>query len=116
MITDAYGNVIESEIVNLVKKSDNVVIETQPANAEAAVGAEAEFTVELNKTQGVTYQWYFSNTNGETWAKSDLEGFDSATLTVKALAYRFDHLYKCVITDAYGNVIESEIVHLVKLG
>ncbi|MBQ3146333.1 MAG: hypothetical protein IJB91_01235, partial [Oscillospiraceae bacterium] len=107
VITDAYGNVIESEIVNLVKKSDNVVIETQPTNAEAAVGAEVEFTVELNKTQGVTYQWYFSNTNGETWAKSDLEGFDSATLTVKALAYRFDHLYKCVITDAYGNVIES---------
>ena len=116
VITDTYGNVIESNIVSLVKKVDNVAIVTQPTDVEVAVGSDAQFAVELNNTEGVAYQWYFSNTNGETWGKLDFEGNDSATLTVKALAYRYDHLYKCVITDAYGNVIESNIVNLVKLG
>ena len=97
-----------------IEDPDYICITRDPDNAEGKLGGTVEFTVQLNKTEGVSYQWYFSDTQGETWAKSSMTGSKTATLTVDVLAHRVGHMYKCVITDAEGNILdESEPATLI---
>ena len=89
-----------------------LAIETQPVDFAGKVGDVAALTVEANK-DNVTYQWFYSN-NGWSWSKSSMEGNDSATLSVKMTAARVGQQYKCVITDANGDSVISDVVALTK--
>lgn len=111
VVTDAYGNTIESNVVTLTAKRSELKIVSQPVNAKAEVGADAIFSVEVNKTEGVTYQWYYTN-DGQSWGKTNMAGATTDTLTVQALAYRTGYQYKCVITDTYGNKVTTNPVTL----
>ena len=111
VITDAFGNTSETREATLTVVNSSVEIVTQPENADVGVGENAVFTVALNNAEDVTYQWYYSNAEGK-WAKTTTADSNTDTLTVVAKAYRDGYQYKCVITDAYGNVIESDVVTL----
>ena len=85
-----------------------ITIITQPVDAYGALGETVTVSVEA-KGEGLKYQWYFSDDNGETWSKSSIKTDTYEVEMTKARAGR--ELY-CKITDANGNVVESNIVAL----
>ncbi len=89
--------------------SDAPEIVTQPTSYEGAIGSTAIITVEATG-EGLRYQWYYSNDNGRTWSISKLEGNDTATVYVQVKAFRDGQQYKCVITDANGKTVDTEVV------
>jgi hypothetical protein len=58
----------------------------------------------------VKYQWYVSADNGATWSKTYLGGSTTDTLSFTVNTARAAKVYKCVITDASGNTVTSEVV------
>lgn len=83
-------------------RNDSITITQQPQDAEVALNANAVFTVAATGT-GLTYQWQFSvPTDTTAWSNTSISGYNTATLTVQALAYRANYRYRCVITDANG--------------
>ena len=83
-------------------------ITKQPTNVTAAVGELVNIKVEASGT-GLKYQWYVNRNDGagfvENWST-----YNYTNMTVKAAFNGYQ--YKCVVTDANGNVVESEIVTL----
>ncbi|MBO5867826.1 MAG: hypothetical protein J6Q54_02825, partial [Oscillospiraceae bacterium] len=108
-ITDGSGKVVWTDNVKLQILSAELKILTQPSNVTCANGATATFNV---AAQGDTlkYQWYSSADGGETWTASYLTGYNTASFSFAVNATRASRLYKCVITDAGGNIVETNIV------
>ena len=90
-----------------------IVIIKQPADVTVAVGEKASFTVAASGT-GLTYQWQYSTNSGTTWSN-----FANTTDTVKLnnckLTYN-GYMYRCIVTDTYGNSVTSEEVTLYVIG
>ena len=107
-ITDGSGKVVWSEPVKLQVLSAALKIQTQPVSITCGAGETAEFTV---KAQGDTlkYQWYAS-ADGENWNKTYLTGYSTNTLSFAVNTTRAAKVYKCVITDAAGNQVETNPV------
>ncbi|MBQ6831270.1 MAG: hypothetical protein IJO28_01405 [Oscillospiraceae bacterium] len=103
-ITDQYGNVIYSNAATL--KTVTLKITTQPSAVKLAVGKTATFKV-VAKGTGLKYQWQFRKNAKGTWKKATNKGNKTATLKVPVTAARNGYQYRCVITDKYGNVINS---------
>ena len=108
-ITDGSGKAIWSSPVKLQILSAELKILTQPESIICASGATAAFTVEA-QGDGLKYQWYASSDGGATWAASYLGGYNTDTFSFVVNASRAAKLYKCVITDAGGNVVETNYV------
>ena len=108
VITDANGGTLESNVVTFTVKKAAFTITAQPESVEAEVGANVKFTV-IAEGEGLTYQWYVDRNDGAGWVKNWSTG-KSTNMTVKESFNGYQ--YKCVITDANGNVVESEIVTL----
>lgn len=108
-ITDGSGKTIWSNVVKLQILSAELKILTQPQNVTCANGATATFTVEA---QGDTlkYQWYSSADGGTTWTASYLTGYNTNTFSFAVNASRAARLYKCIITDAGGNTVDTNAV------
>ena len=62
--------------------------------------------------EGLTYQWYYSGTGGETWAKSYSTGYATATLHPILRENNSGRLFKCLITDVNGNTAWSAVVKM----
>ena len=72
-----------------------------PKDATQKVGTTAEFIV-VTTGDVVAYRWEYSR-NGINWYNTTMDGADTDTLIVPVLASRNGYMYRCVITDAYGN-------------
>jgi len=73
------------------------------------VGSTIRFTVGA-AGDGLTYQWYFKKTGATSFTKSTVSSAQKATFTMK-MAEKYDGWqYRCIITDAYGNVDVSDTV------
>jgi len=110
-ITDAEGNTVTTDVVKIVAKVVDLVIVTQPVDYVGAVNDNVSFTVEATGN-GLQYQWYFSDDDGATWAKSGTPGFATATLEPILRTYRDGYLYYCEITDIFGNTVNSDVVSM----
>ncbi len=105
VITDSKGNVVETDAVAMTTATTLAIV-TGPVDYTGAVGDTAVFTVEA-QGEGLSYQWMYSNNQGRSWSKSTLPGYNTAEVSVELKAFRAGQLYKCVVTDASGNVVES---------
>ena len=103
-ITDQYGNVIYSNAATL--KIVTLKITTQPSSVTLAKGKTATFKV-VAKGTGLTYQWQYRTSAKGSWKQTSATGNKTATLKVPVTAARNGYQYRCVITDRYGNVINS---------
>ena len=108
-ITDKYGNVIYSNTATL--KIVTLKITTQPSSVTLAKGKTATFKV-VAKGTGLTYQWQYRTSAKGSWKKASATGNKTATLKVPVTAARNGYQYRCVITDKYGNVINSSAATL----
>lgn len=87
------------------------VIITQPEDAVAAMGENNSITV---KAQGesLKYQWYFRNAGSNRWHKSSVK--DNIYAGVMTIASASREVY-CVITDANGNSVTTNIAKLIRM-
>jgi len=94
------------------KSSYTLEVENQPADYVGEVDSHAVFHVDAIG-EDLTYQWMFSANGGRTWVKTGNAGNKTSTLNIAMLAHRVGYQYKCVITDAYGLSIESDIATMI---
>ena len=111
-ITDILGNSVESDVVSMSVKADDIVITRQPEPVEHAVlGQLYYFSVEA-EGENLEYRWELSTDGGETWADSWNQGYNTATLGVRMNANRDGNLYRCKITSGLKIVAYSDAVVL----
>ncbi len=107
LIKDAYGNKVRSKVITLIAYKP-LKITRQPVNVGVQAAKIAKTSVGATG-QGLKYQWYYKNP-GET-------KFKKSSITNKAYSWRMNEKYSgrqiyCVITDAFGNKVKSEVVTL----
>ena len=112
-MTDAFGNTQASNAVQILKPAEVVFeITKQPESVEAEVGETIQFSVEATG-KGLSYQWQ-NSLDKASWSNSGLSGYDTATITIPVTAVRYPYYWRCVITDANGDVLNTEAVQILK--
>ena len=110
VITDAFGNTVTTEPAKLIRvPKAELKILTQPVSDEAAMGEDFCVTVEA-QGEDLKYQWYFKNAGTDKWYTSGVRDNTYDDVMTKARAGR--EIY-CVITDALGNQVKTDVATLV---
>ena len=105
VVTDKYGNKVQSKTFIL---RESVSITTQPKTVAVKKNATAKVTVKA-KGDGLRYQWYVKNEGRTKYSKSSVK---TATYSVKMTAKTKNRLLLCIITDQYGNKVQTKTVKL----
>jgi len=104
LVTDSNGNQIISSAADLTISNVVATITAHPSSKYATVGTSATFSVAVDGDVA-GYQWQFND--GYGW--NNYNGGNANTLTIGAETYRNNYQYRCVITDANGNEILSDV-------
>ena len=107
VITDANGNSVRTDTVLITAP---LTITKQPADVEVAVGEKFSISVQA-VGDGLSYQWYYSGNGGKSFAVSSFKG-KSYSMTMQE--YCHNRQVYCVITDAYGNAVTSQIATITR--
>lgn len=96
-----------------------IVITKQPTNVAANVNDTVSFVLEATG-EGLTYSWHYSTDNTKFYALSASSSasrwtHDQPTLTFVAYSGDIRYYFRCVITDASGNSVTSDIVRVINL-
>ncbi len=94
--------------------SENFAITLQPENQFVEAGETATFSVGAIG-EGLTYQWMFSSDGGESWVNSGAVSAKTESYSFTTLKSQDGRLFKCVIKNALGTQITSEIA-LLRIG
>ena len=113
VMTGIEGDEAETDVVRVLKPvlSELIVITAQPEDQIAAVGAKVQLTVVAENA--AEYQWVYSRDEGVTWRNTTLAGAQTATLTLTVKADYYAWPWKCVMTDAEGNMMDSDCAYLI---
>lgn len=106
LITDSHGDIITSSPAGLILIT-NLVSQTGDVHKE--LNSTAVFKVSATGAK-LSYRWICSKDGGETWTTLSTSNSSVTTnsLSIKATKSRNGYLYRCRITDAYGNETYSE--------
>ena len=108
VITDKYGNTVTSNTVTM-SISEELRIITQPENVVvASIGETATFTVKA-EGEGLQYSWYHKNPGHTKFYKSSVY---EPSISISMTAERNGRQQYCVVTDADGNSLTTEIVSM----
>lgn len=108
VITDVNGNSVESKAAKLtVKEAAGIEITAQPVDASAEIGESVQFSVQASG-EGLAYRWQYHMAGKTVWANCGLEGRLTDTLTVPVTAARDGASYRCVVTNANGEMETSD--------
>lgn len=110
IVSNGAGESVTSYAAYLIV-GETIEITVQPVSQQAAIGENVVFTVEA-EGEGLTYVWQYSNASSSRWYESSMKGNHTASLTVPVTAARNGQKYRCIITDAEGNSVTSDIVVL----
>ena len=105
VITDAYGNSVQTKTV-LLREAVSIV--TEPKTTYAKSGKTAKVTVEASGDD-LTYAWYIKNAGAKKYSKSSVT---SATYSVKMSEKVNGRRVYCVVTDKYGKTVQTKTVIL----
>jgi len=109
VITDADGNTLQTNTVTLSMSMPKLTITRQPADVTVALGKTAAVTLEATGDT-LTYEWYFANPGSDSFTRT--ASFTGNTYSVTMTEARNGRRVYCVITDADGNSVTSDIVTL----
>ena len=107
VITNAAGKKLTTNTVTMYI-DNSLFITQQPQDATAVNGQKVSIQVEANGA-GLTYQWYIRSPGQKNFAKSSVT---TKTYQVEMNASRDGREAYCVITDALGGTLTSEIAKL----
>lgn len=110
VITDKNGTEIISEPA-LLTVTQELAILTHPTDTSVLIGNAAKFTVTAEGI-GLKYQWQYKNPTDTNWKNSTSTGAKTSSMSVTSAYSRDGFLYRCQITDAAGNVVESNPAYL----
>ncbi len=112
-ITDAYGNTVRTNTVVATVGDTTPAIQLilNPADVTAPVGGIAVFRTEAIGT-GLTYQWQWQEINGSNWSDSSQTGNKTPVFSMPVESHRNGYKYRCVITDANGNTVTTDMATL----
>ena len=107
VITDQYGNSVKTNVVTMSMIVPNpVTITKQPENVAATEGQTVTITVEATG-DGLTYAWYYKNPGASKFKLTT--SFTGNIYTTEMSAARDGRQVYCVITDQYGNSVQSDV-------
>lgn len=110
VITDIYGNSVKTDTVTMSMKAKEpkpLVITKQPASVAVPEGKNA--VVSFTATgDGLTYRWYYKNAGAADFAYTAT--FSGNTYTAQMNDVRNGRQIYCVVTDQYGNSIQTDTV------
>ncbi len=107
VITDAYGNSVTTNTVN-VSTPVKLKIQKQPKNTSGAAGDTVNVKVTA-QGDGLKYRWYIKDPGDSGFHKiSDKK----ATYQWKVTKAESGRKVYCIVYDAYGNKIKSNVVTL----
>ncbi len=86
---------------------EELAITAQPEDVTAPVGSSVSFRVEASG-EGLTYQWQVKLASAANFGNSGAPGAKTDTLTLNTVAGFKNMQVRCVVTDAYGNMVTSE--------
>ena len=107
VITDANGNSVQTETVTITTP---LTITKQPTDVQVEIGKAFSIKVEA-VGDGLTYQWYYKNSGSKNFSASSFKG-NSYAMTMTS--YCHNRQVYCVITDAYGNSVTTDIVTITR--
>ena len=108
VITDQYGESIQTDIVTLNMVSDLELL-SQPEDVTVASGKTAKVVADA-VGEDLTYTWYFRNAGAASFTKTT--SFTGDTYSLKMTEARTGREVYCVIKDAAGNTLATDIVAL----
>ena len=108
VITDQWGNSVTTEIVKLTAAPSVELKLLGVTYDSAAMGERYCVTVEA-QGEGLTYTWYFRKSGATRWSKS---GVTDNTYDDVMNRTRANREVYCVITDAFGNQVTTEVITL----
>ena len=108
VVTDKDGNQVTTNTVMMARPAKELTFNGMTVNANVAIGEKAVVTVNMSG-DGLTYQWYYKNKNGKTFAASSYKG---KTYSITMASYCDMRQVYCVVTDQYGNTYTSDIITL----
>ena len=111
-LTDKYGNTLISDVVSVILPDKSLTVTRQPEDALCNMGEEFTFSVKAEGTD-IKYQWQLSDDNGKTWSNSRSKGKNSSTLYLTLTSYISKCIYRCCLTDKYGNTLYSNSVKII---
>ena len=107
VVTDKYGNSVTTDTVT-INLAVPVAITEQPVSVTVAEGKNATVSVSV-QGDGLTYEWYYKNASGMTkFAKTST--FTGNTYSAKMDSSRDGRQVYCVVTDKYGNSVQTNTV------
>ena len=106
VLKDADGNKLITDEVTIVLPEPLVNITNTAGNQHVIKNSSISFTVELDSTKGVTYQWQRCK-NGSTWTNVSYQGNQTKTVTFDAASWA-QFPFRCEITDANGTKIYTD--------
>ena len=107
-ISDAYGNVVKSDVVTL--HTSDIKITKQPTDQYAKPGEEIKVFVEA-EGEDLEYKWYHAQPGSDEFTNSGVRGVYIVRMSDSHNGRR---LY-CEITDKSGAKIKSDVVTLHKV-
>lgn len=107
IVTDAYGRMVQSKTV-MIGMLVPLAIISQPQNACAAKGETVSTFVEASG-EGLTYAWWFANADFNKFAQSSIS---APVYAQEMIEMRDGRRVYCVITDKYGQTVQTETVVL----
>ena len=102
--TGTNGSTVTSNAVMITAK---FAITKQPSDVFAVVGEMVNFTV--TATGAKSYQWYYSQDNGDSWNSSGMTGSKTNKLTVSVTKSRIGQKYMCIVTGIDGSTLISKV-------
>ena len=109
VITDKYGNSVQTDTVTLTMLAGGIEILQQPFDVTAAAGEQASVYVDAIG-EDLTYAWYYKNAGSSKFTLTT--AFTGNTYSVSMTAARSGRQVYCVITDKYGNSVQTDTVTL----
>ena len=108
MVTDGNGKSTKSETVTL-NMADPLKIKTQPKSVTVAAGSKTNVSVTAVGEGALSYQWYIKNTGDSKFGKSSIT---SSSYSVKMTPSVNGRKIYCVVSDAYGQKVQTQTVTL----
>jgi len=107
IVTDKYGKTVQSKTFIL---RESVSITIQPKTVTVAKNKTAKVTVKASG-DGLKYTWYIKNAGSFKYSKSSIT---KATYSVKMSSKVNGRRLYCIVTDKYGNKVQTQTVILKK--
>lgn len=108
VVTDIYGNTVTTEIVTL-SMAPALEIIRQPESVEVGDGEQARVSVGV-RGHGVTYEWYYADPGSTEFRKT--KSFTTKAYYIAMDAEKDGRQVYCVITDKYGDTLQTDTVTL----